>query len=374
MQFEIPIGNSQIEPVVADESILRGLAESLPQMVWAADSCGRKTFCSERYLRYTGAQNLEEMDQLWSTFIHPDDRVAATRAWQNALISGQPYECQYRLRRKDGAYRNFLAQATPARDANGRIVSWIGSSTDVHEQKLVESALRKSEKLAIAGRLAANIAHEVNNPLTSATNAVYLALQDPTLSEASRTYLKLADNELRRLARLTRQTLRFHRQAAEPLLVDIRELMDSVLEAMVPVHLGIHPERRYQDCGKVLCYADDVKQALASVLANSLDAMPEGGRLAIRIRCIHLSNQEVSCVRVTIADGGSGIPPALLQTVCEPFVTTKAATGTGLGMWVTKGIMERHGGLLRIRSSTNSPRRGTTVTLLFPYSGVLESK
>lgn len=236
------------ESLLASGESFRKLAEDLPQLVWTADANGAKTYCNQRYLNYTGALSVDEIDRSWLTYVHPDDRASAAHAWQRSLATGEPYECEYRFRRFDGSYRAFLARATAARDHQGRIVGWVGSGTDVHERKQLEAAMRKSEKLAIAGRLAANISHELNNPLAAALNTLYLALQDQNLSESSRMYVKLAEGQLKRIARLTRQTLRFHRQSSEPVLADLCAIMDSVLDAAAPENTpGVAAERQYHD-------------------------------------------------------------------------------------------------------------------------------
>lgn len=356
------------------EGNFRILAEALPHMVWTSEPGGAITYCNRLNFLYFGARDVDEMNRLWPTYIHPEDRPIALRAWQRSLETGEPYECQYRLRRFDGTYREFLARAAAALDRDGRIVGWVGSITDIHEQKQLEVAMRKSEKLAIAGRLAANIAHELNNPLSSITNALYLAMQDNHLSDTSRAYLKLADSELRRIATVTRQTLRFHRQSSEPARVDLREVANSILQSLNTSNSApVQVERQYHESGILFCYAEDVRQALTSVISNALDAMRHGGRLIIRIRRARSSDNATSGIRITIADSGSGIPAYLLPDVCEPFLTTKEATGTGLGLWVTKRIMERHHGILRIRSNTDARRHGTVVVLFFPYAGVLDN-
>lgn len=355
--------------VIPSEQLIESLAETVPQMVWCSDAGGKKTYCSRRYLSYTGAQGLEELDRCWASYVHPDDRPAVVSAWERSLRTGDPYECRYRMRRHDGVYREFLAQAKAVHGSRGEILRWIGANTDLHEQKQLEDARRRSEKLAIAGRLAANIAHEVNNPLASATNALFLASQDPTLSESTRSYLELVDHELRRIATVTRQTLRFHRQSHFPRLTDVGNLLHAVLETtLIPDTVNVRLQSP-AECGRLFCYEDDIKQALACVIQNSLDAMPQGGNLLVRFRPVNAPQCNQPGIRISVADSGQGIPRHMLPDVCEPFVTKKDANGTGLGLYVTKGIVERHQGMLHIRSTEHGPRRGTTVALYLPYSG-----
>ncbi|HEY1987233.1 MAG TPA: PAS domain-containing protein [Terracidiphilus sp.] len=356
------------------ERSFRELAESLPQLVWTADGRGTKTFCNEQYFRYSGYSSLDQMNTSWLDLIHPDDRPKARTAWEVSTRTGELYQCEYRMRRRDGMYRWHLARGTPIRDSSGKITQWMGSSTDIHEQRLVEEAMRRSEKLAVAGRLAANIAHEINNPLMSMTNALFLAMQDGALSETTRTYLKLVDQELARIGQVTRQTLIFHHQSSQPASANVCQIMDSILSVFSPrmKDRSVILKRKYQECGNLFCYGEDVRQAFASILGNAMDAVGMGGQIRIHMRSARRLDTGESGVRVVIGDTGTGIPAHLLPRVCEPFVSTKDATGTGLGMWVTKGIMQRHNGRIKIRSRTDARYHGTVVSLFFPYAGVEE--
>ena len=261
------------------------------------------------------------------------------------------------------------------RNLAGEIEQWLGSITDVHDQKIGEEVLRRTEKLAATGRLAASIAHEINNPLNAASNVLYLTLQDPTLSEASRKYLKLAELELSRVANVTTQTLKFHKQSSRPAPADLCEIMNSALAVFAPrfEDCSISVEREYETDLKLYCYNGELRQVFANLLSNALDAMRRGGRLRIRIKLAHTWNSVgTKGIRVIIADTGCGIPDNLKRQIFEPFVSTKEATSTGLGLWVTDGIMRTHHARIDLRSSTNAQRHGTVFCLFFPFVGVAE--
>jgi PAS domain S-box-containing protein len=211
------------------EERFRVLSESLPQFIWMTNVLGHNIYCNQRFIDYSGLTQTDMMGPGWKNLIHPDDLEPTMTRWNLSLKDEEPHLNEYRLRRKDGVYRHFLARAVPLRNDRGEVERWIGSSTDIHDQKLAEEALRKSEKLATAGRLAASIAHEINNPLAGVTNALYLALQDNTLSTDTKGYLQTAEQELRRVAHITTQTLRFHKQSNSPSRVDICDIVDSVL-------------------------------------------------------------------------------------------------------------------------------------------------
>ncbi len=370
---DVSLRKRVFKAVSDSEHRFRTLAETLPQFIWVADSKGVKTYCNQRYLDYTGVRSTAEMNEGWKNCIHPDERTRAWEIWKHSLDTGEPYSSAYRLKRYDGTYRHFLAQAVAVRNDAGEIEQWLGSSTDVHEQKLVEEVLRRSEKLATAGRLAANIAHEINNPLAAISNLLYLSLEDPGLGETTRNYLKLADQELTRTAHVTTQTLKFHKQTSAPGSAHLAETMDSVLSVFEPRFeaCAVSVERDYQTQEQLYCYSDELRQVFAHLLSNSLDATARGGRLRIRIKQSRAWDESnATGIKVTVADTGIGIPSAIKKDVFDAFISTKESTGTGLGLWVTEGIVRKHGGKISLRSSTDPENHGTVVSLFFPFSGL----
>ncbi len=356
------------------EQQFRALAESLPQLVWVTGPDGANTYCNQRMLDYTGLSKEEMMGFAWAPKVfHPDDLKPTLERWENCVRSGQPYQCEYRLRRHDGTFRYFLARAVPVHDDAGAIDRWIGSSTDIHEQRLAEEALRRTEKLAAAARLAASVAHEINNPLSAVINSIYLALRDPGLSDSTRGYLKLADQELARVAQAATQTLRFHKQSTGPGFANLSEVMDSAFAIFASRFeaCAVAVERDYLALEALYCYRDELRQVFANLLSNSLDACSAGGRVRIRIRMRH-SRKAADCagIAVTVADTGKGIPLEIRKNIFEPFITTKGTTGTGLGLWLTDDIVRRHRGSISMRSKSKSEDHGTVFSLFFPLDGL----
>jgi len=351
----------------------RVLAETLPQLIWMSDAKGNTTYCNRRVAEYFGTDPNEADTLRWRERFHPDDVDRVFAAWWQSVESLQPYQVEYRLRRHDGQYRAFLVRALPVRNKAGEVEHWIGSSTDVHDQKIAEEGLRRTEKLATAGRLAASIAHEINNPLASVTNALYLALKDTSLQTETRNYLTLCEQELARVAQITTQTLRFHRQSKAAASADVCEVMDSVLALFKPrlADRQIEVVRRCQPGALVDCFADEVRQVFANLVGNALDATQPGGAIHI---CIARTNawdaQRTPGVKVIVADTGHGISATIKHRLFEPFVSTKEATGVGLGLWVSEGIIRKHQGRIRIRSTASAERHGTVVSLFFPLAGV----
>lgn len=238
----------------------------------------------------------------------------------------------------------------------------------IQQYALAQAALIRSEKLAVTGRLAASIAHEINNPLESVTNLLYL-MRGNLSPEQRKQFLAEAEQELARVTEITKQTLRFYREPSQPTATDVSAVLDSVLRlhgsrlraAGVKVHSEILSETV-----TVLSTPGELRQILANIIGNATDAMRQGGCLRIRISNRKQWQRTGCCVRLTIADNGTGIPPDVLPTIFEPFVTTKGETGTGLGLWVTSEIVKKNGWKIRVRSSRNPARRGTVFSLVIP--------
>jgi hypothetical protein len=354
------------------EQRYRILAESLPQFVWERDAEGKYIYCNQRLLDYVGS-SIDWLDGEVYELVHPDDQKKTRERWHHSISTGEVYLNEYRLRRHDGTYRYFLTRASPIRDKDGQIERWLGCTIDIHDQKIAEEGVRRSEKLAAMGRLAATMAHEINNPLTAVTNSIYLALQDPSLTHETRHFLTIADQELARAVQVATQTLRFHKQSSAPARVNVTDIMDSVLALYGPRFrsASIVLEREYLDRGELYCFSDELRQVFANVISNSVDAMPRGGRLRVRARNgKSLNSAGALGIKVLVADTGDGIPQHLHRSIFEPFVTTKESTGTGLGLWVSEGIVKKHNGRIAMRSNVHPERHGTAVSMFFPFDGL----
>jgi PAS domain S-box-containing protein len=270
------------------------------------------------------------------------------------------------------AERSWLVSFYPIRTADQH-VRWVGAVVvEITERRQSEALLRRTEKLAAAGQLAASIAHEINNPLESVTNLLYLLRNHPGLDAEAIHYADLAQSELARVAQLTQQTLRFYRQSTSPTKVNLAELMDSVL---LLYHgrtsaARIEIELKYSAKTRILCFAGEMRQLFANLIANALDAMPDGGRLKISVRdSTSGTDDTMKGIRVTVADTGTGMSPETRRHIFEPFFTTKEATGTGLGLWVSAEIIAKHSGIVRVHSRTGH-HCGTVFMIFFPQDGL----
>jgi signal transduction histidine kinase len=235
---------------------------------------------------------------------------------------------------------------------------------DITEARKTEQALRRSEQLSAAGRLAASIAHEINNPLEAVTNLLYLAKMDETVRDSTKALLDRADQELQRLSHIAARSLKFYRQRTRPTFTNLEELVDSVLffhEGVIGAR-AIDLERRYRPAREVFCRAGEIQQVITNLIGNALDALSRHGRLIVSVRPATDRNSREG-VAVTVADNGCGIDPAISDHLFQPFVTTKAEAGTGLGLWISKGILEKHQAQIAIRSKAG---RGTVFRLFLP--------
>jgi signal transduction histidine kinase len=239
---------------------------------------------------------------------------------------------------------------------------------DITETLKTEEALRKSEQLAAAGRLAASIAHEINNPLEAVTNLLYLARMEGNDSANSRQWLEEADRELRRLSHIAARSLKFYRQDTAPVLSSLEDLIESVLffyETEINMR-NITLERRYRPAPQVLYHAGEFRQVITNLVGNALDALSRNGRLIVGVQPSSDPGGRPG-VAVTIADNGSGMDRTMLDRLFQPFVTTKGEAGTGLGLWVSKGILDKHRTTIAVRSKLNS---GTVFRLFVPVDAV----
>lgn len=236
----------------------------------------------------------------------------------------------------------------------------------VRQQAQAEEALRRSEKLAVAGRLAASIAHEINNPLESVINLVWLLQNNTALPPDAKEYLRTAQQELDRVAHITRQTLGFYRDSSHSTQIDVRDLLDGVLQVFSARvrNKDVHVHREFDTQCKVAGKPGEIRQVFANLFSNSVDAVPQHG--AIRIRCATRYSRGRRGVRILFADNGSGIPRANRARIFEAFFSTKGAVGTGLGLWVVKDLVTKNGGSVQVRSSNGSGPSWTVFSVFLP--------
>jgi PAS domain S-box-containing protein len=266
--------------------------------------------------------------------------------------------------RKNGEFLDVSLTISPIKDALGKIIGVSKIARDITERKRAEAALVQSEKLAATGRMAAAIAHEVNNPLEAILNLSYLIAKHPSLDEEARQYSELLLDEVVRVSRITKQMLSFYREISDPAEMRIDEVLDSVLRLHRPIFqqksIGLVTE--YRSSATVLGRTGELRQVFTNLIINAIDALEPGGELKIKVQ----TSQATRTVRISFADNGSGVPAGARQKLFDPFFSTKHGRGTGLGLWVSDGIIRKHGGTIRMRTSTAPGRSGTVFTISLP--------
>ncbi len=353
------------------EARLNAIYSTTQEYIGLLTPAGIILHCNDASLEF--ARNTREeviglhfADAPW--WIHTPGAPEMLRQWIARSAAGETIRSEAALNRPSGETPIFDFSLTPVRDPSGEIIFLIPEGRDITELKHAEAALLQSEKLAAVGRLAASIAHEINNPLESVMNLLYLARQNAVNPE-TKEFLETADQELRRVSIIANQTLRFHKQLSNPQAIAAADLFSTVLS----IHEGrirnssIQVHKRMLSLQPVVCFEGDIRQVLNNLVGNAIDAMPTGGRLHIRSRnATHWPTGRPGLV-LTVADTGFGMPPEVLRNIFEAFFTTKGIGGTGLGLWVTQEIVERHHGALRVRSSQREGACGTAFTLFLPF-------
>ena len=288
-------------------------------------------------------------------------QVAAGEQVRNQLLEGE-------LKMAPGAHRYWTVNYSPVYNADGSIQAISAASLEITQQKKAERALLQSEKLAAVGRLASSISHEINNPLEAVTNLLYLIASHKDLPGDLSGWVETAQAELARVSQIATQTLRFHRQSDRPSWVNAVQLVEMVLNLYLGRlrNSGIQLEVSYRTEAPILCFENDLRQVLNNLIANAIDAMRTGGRLLVRAHDAIDYPTGRRGIRITVADTGHGMSPEVRARIYEPFYTSKELNGTGLGLWISADIVDRHQGRLSLRSREGAVRHGSVFSLFIP--------
>jgi PAS domain S-box-containing protein len=383
-------------------------AQTMPSMVWTSKPDGSIDWFNNRVPEYCGKTREEMMPNGWAP-VHPDDLPSAVALWQAALASGEPYVAEYRVQRHDGMFRWHITRAIPLRDETGAITLWIGTSTDIQDQKTSEQALaalnatleqqvrertaelmaaeatlRQSQKMEAVGQLTGGLAHDFNNLLTGVSGN--LELLELRLAQGRVTgldrYVRTAQETVKRAAALTHRLLAFsRRQTLDPKPTNVNRLiagMDELIRRTMGPAVTVTIDGA-ADLAAVLADRNQLENALLNLCINARDAMPDGGSLTIATANLTLENAEARAleldpgayVAVTVTDTGGGMTPEIIARAFDPFFTTKPiGEGTGLGLSMVFGFARQSGGQARIISA---PGQGTELWLYLPaYFGAEE--
>ena len=284
------------------------------------------------------------------------------------IRAGERIEHYETLRlRKSGERIQIAVTISPIRDDAGRIVGASKIARDISDRKRMERLLVEAEKLAANGRMAASIAHEINNPLESLMNLIYLARQNSPVGGKAHGYLVTAEDELERVSHIARQTLGYYRDTGSPASLYVHDLLDNVLTVYRSklTSNSISIDMRLDDPQKILLSKGEMLQVFSNIVANAIDAMPRGGVLTI---CTSVADgPRGKGIEVVLRDTGAGIRQDQLERVFEPFFTTKGEVGTGIGLWVARELVNKRGGSISISSNTQQGASGTQVTIFLPF-------
>lgn len=305
----------------------------------------------------------------WLTFVHPDDIPVLREASANAEEDGKDYHLQYRILWPDGSLHWIDSLAKCQRDSQGKLIRIVGVMADVTSRRQADEALLRAEKLAVAGRLAASVAHEINNPLEAVANLLYLITIAESVEQA-RVQASDALDELMRISMMAQSTLKFHRESGAARMTLLSELMDSVLIMFRGKleNMAIAVTMDASDELPITCMASETQQIFANLIGNAIESMQSRGSLRVRIHpSCDWRDRSTRGMRVTICDTGEGISRAALGRIFEPFYTTKRETCTGLGLWVVAQLLERHKGSVHVWSSQRPGASGTTFSTFLPF-------
>src|SRR5579859_5189227 len=344
--------------------------------VWEWDLQTGALAWSDEICRLHGIE-VEKFDgryESWIESIMPEERQQVQQSITEALASKGEYEVEYRVQFSDKSVRWLEARGRTI-VVNATPVRMLGAAMDVTSRKASEQILRHSEKLAATGRLAASIAHEINNPLASVMNALYILRTNPKMPEPMLAFVRTAEEELARVVHITKQTLGFYREISSPVMSSVPQLFEEVLAAydsrIEQARITVH--RKFADVGPLAAFPSELRQVFSNLVLNAIEASSLGNSLYIRVRQAHGANGRRG-IRVTVADNGRGILRENMSRIFEPFFSTKDSKGTGLGLWVSQGIVQKHQGSLRVRSRTDEAHHGTCCTVFLPFAAETEAQ
>jgi PAS domain S-box-containing protein len=301
--------------------------------------------------------------------VFPEDRALTSQALTEALKGKDNYRSEYRVVREDGSVIWVHSSGTPifSVEKPGEIVGMIGTVQDITERRNQEATLKQTEMLAATGRMAATIAHEINNPLEAVTNLIFLAKTNQNIPDTVRRHLEVADEELARVGQIAQQTLGFYRDTSRPHALNVAAVISDVISVferrLSYKQMYCRPE--FRGNLEIVGLQGELRQAISNLLLNAMDASSNGDPLRIRARETRLVGTGMAGVSIAVCDSGCGISDSAKRKLFSPFFTTKQSVGTGLGLWVTKGIVEKHGGSIRFRSRVKPPC-GTVFRIVLP--------
>jgi PAS domain S-box-containing protein len=355
------------------EEWFRSTLTSLGDAVITTDGLGRVTFLNPIAEQLMGIQHvhavgrpIEDVFPIFNETTHHPVENPVKKVMESGAIVGLANHTV--LQRSDGVLIPIEDSAAPIRDGHNNLIGVVLVFRDATRERQSQELLRKTEKLAAAARLSATVAHEINNPLEAIGNLIYIVKTTDGLPSAASANLSLVEQELARVSHITRQTLGFYRESTLPNQIDLPDLVESVLKIYSNRFStrNITVERDFQDCPSIHGLSGELNQAIANLISNAIDAAPDNGTVHVRLSCVETAVGQA--VQISVEDDGAGIAAEHKDRIFEPFFTTKKDVGTGLGLWVTKQIIDRHSGSIHVISRNDTGSSGTIFSVLLPIA------
>ncbi len=308
--------------------------------------------------------------QDFSSCVHPEDLPGVQAAMRDALDNHREYNAAFRVLSIRGETRNVIARGKPFYDEKEQPVRLVGTVIDVTRERQADEALAKTDKLAMAGRMAASIAHEIANPLDAAIGLVYVTRVEADLPRSVQERLQTVEQELNRAALITRSTLSFYRESPTPVPTNPVEIVESVLTFQQGSirKAGVELKKDLVFGKPMYAFPGELRQVLTNLIANAVEALQRNGKLSVRVRPAKDWRTGREGYRILVADNGPGISPEHRNRLFDPFYTTKGQSGTGLGLWITSQLVTKHGGRIMFRtcSEAKDKKRGTVFSVWLP--------
>jgi PAS domain S-box-containing protein len=376
---EMALREGHARQLLEREEWFRVTLTSLGDAVIATDERGHVTFLNPIAEQLTGrplanskGKAIQEVFPIFNESTHLPVENPVKKVMELGRVIGLANHTV--LQNTDGTMIPIEDSAAPIRDGRGKLIGVVLVFRDATYERKSQEILRKTEKLAAAARLSATVAHEINNPLEAVGNLIYLVKGTPDLPAEAMQQLLLAEQELERVSHITRQTLGFYRESNVPGHVEVSALIESVLKLYSNKFKtkNITLIRDFGECPPIQGLAGELKQAMSNLISNAADAVSENGTIRVKLACLKTPDGNV--IQVAIEDNGAGIAAKHLDKIFEPFFTTKKDVGTGLGLWVTREIIDRHGGTIQVRSGDGNGSRGSVFNILLPCAAVADQK
>ena len=372
---EMALRERHARQLLEREEWFRVTLTSLGDAVIATDERGRVTFLNPIAEQLTGrplenskGKPIQEVFPIFNESTHLPVENPVKKVMELGRVIGLANHTV--LQNTDGTMIPIEDSAAPIRDGRDKLIGVVLVFRDATYERKSQEILRKTEKLAAAARLSATVAHEINNPLEAVGNLIYLVKGTPDLPVEAMQQLLLAEQELERVSHITRQTLGFYRESNVPGHVEVPTLIESVLKLYSNKFKtkNITLVRDFGECPPVQGLAGELKQAMSNLISNAADAVSENGTIRVKLACLRSPDGNV--IHVAIEDDGAGIAATHIDKIFEPFFTTKKDVGTGLGLWVTREIIDRHGGTIQVHSREGNGSRGSVFNIMLPCAAV----